>query len=179
MKPLRRAAGRYQTDKRKLTLPLRYFSEEERDNLLPAIVHFLEKLFGETDAEEGAPFAEMEGGASGFASDPASSVPRGIATDPAAGVSKNARTGSAKAVSQNAPTDSRQGGSRSALGQDTAKGSASATPAPTRPTGAANGAPTTSPRAMPPASVWPPSAPPVPPSAKKDDSRAAKCQGRQ
>ena len=135
MKPLRRAAGRYQTDKRKLTLPLRYFSEEERDNLLPAIVHFLEKLFGETDAEEGAPFAEMEGGASGFASDPASSVPRGIATDPAAGVSKNARTGSAKAVSQNAPTDSRRGGSRSALGQDTAKGSASATPAPTRPTG--------------------------------------------
>ena len=112
MKPLRRAAGRYQTDKRKLTLPLRYFSEEERDNLLPAIVHFLEKLFGETDAEEGAPFAEMEGGASGFASDPASSVPRGIATDPAAGVSKNARTGSAKAVSQNAPTDSRRGGSR-------------------------------------------------------------------
>ena len=110
-------------------------SEEERDNLLPAIVHFLEKLFGETDAEEGAPFAEMEGGASGFASDPASSVPRGIATDPAAGVSKNARTGSAKAVSQNAPTDSRRGGSRSALGQDTAKGSASATPAPTRPTG--------------------------------------------
>ena len=68
--PLRRAVGRYQTDKRKLTLPLRYFSEEERDNLLPAIVHFLEKLFGETDAEEGAPFAEMEGGASGSASDP-------------------------------------------------------------------------------------------------------------
>ena len=135
MKPLRRAAGRYQTDKRKLTLPLRYFSEEERDNLLPAIVHFLEKLFGETDAEEGAPFAEMEGGASGFASDPASSVPRGIATDHAAGVSKNARTGSAKAVSQNAPTDSRRGGSRSALGQDPVKGSASATPAPTRPTG--------------------------------------------
>ena len=94
MKPLRRAAGRYQTDKRKLTLPLRYFSEEERDNLLPAIVHFLEKLFGETDAEEGAPFAEMEGGASGFASDPASSVPRGIATDPAAGVSKACRDSS-------------------------------------------------------------------------------------
>ena len=135
MKPLRRAAGRYQTDKRKLTLPLRYFSEEERDTLLPAIVHFLEKLFGETDAEEGAPFAEMEGGASGSASDPASSVPRGIATDPAAGVSKNARTGSAKAVSQNAPTDSRRGGPRSALGQDPAKGSASAAPAPTRPTG--------------------------------------------
>ena len=88
MKPLRRAAGRYQTDKRKLTLPLRYFSEEERDNLLPAIVHFLEKLFGETDADEEVPFAEMEGGASGSASDPASSVPRGIATDPAAGVSK-------------------------------------------------------------------------------------------
>ena len=134
MKPLRRVGGRYQTDKRKLTLPLRYFSEEERDNLLPAIVHFLEKLFGETDAEEGAPFAEMEGGASGSASDPASSVPRGIATDPAAGVSKNARTGSAKAVSQNAPTDSRRGGPRSALGQDPAKGSASATPASGRPT---------------------------------------------
>ena len=46
MRPLRRAAGRYQPDKRKLTLPLRYFSEEERENLLPATVHFLEKLFG-------------------------------------------------------------------------------------------------------------------------------------
>ena len=32
MRPLRRAAGRYQPDKRKLTLPLRYFSEEEREN---------------------------------------------------------------------------------------------------------------------------------------------------
>ena len=180
MKPLRRAAGRYQTDKRKLTLPLRYFSEEERDNLLPAIVHFLEKLFGETDADEGAPFAEMEGGASGFASDPASSVPRGIATDPAAGVSKNARTGSAKAVSQNAPTDSRRGGSRSALGQGTRpRAQHQPLPLPLAPRGAANGAPTTSPRAMPPASVWPPSAPPVPPSAKRDDSRAAKCRGRQ
>ena len=60
MKPLRRAAGRYQPDKRKLTLPLRYFSEEERDNLLPAVVRFLEHLLGEDDRDEGVSFSEME-----------------------------------------------------------------------------------------------------------------------
>nr|WP_304425829.1 transcription-repair coupling factor [uncultured Adlercreutzia sp.] len=61
MTPLRRAGGRYQAEKRRLSLPLRYFSEEERDNLLPAIAHFLEGLFGEDDAAELVPFAEMEG----------------------------------------------------------------------------------------------------------------------
>ena len=140
------------------------------------------ELFGETDAEEGAPFAEMEGGASGSASDPASSVPRGIATDPAAGVSKNARTGSAKAVSQNAPTDSRRGGRACPGPGPWPRAQRQPLPLPLAPRGAANGAPTTSPRAMPPASVWPPSAPPVPPSAKRGDSRAAraaKCRGRQ
>ena len=61
MTPLRRAGGRYNVDKRKLTLPLRYFSEEERENLLPPIVHFLEGMFGVRDEDEAAPFAEVEG----------------------------------------------------------------------------------------------------------------------
>ena len=81
----------------------------------------------------------MEGGASGFASDPALFCPpSGIATDPAAGVSKNARTGSAKAVSQNAPDRFPQARASSTLGQGPDQGSASATPLPLAPRGAAN-----------------------------------------
>ena len=53
MKALRRAGGRYNPDKRKLALPLRYFSDEERENLLPAIARFLGELTGE-EAEEAA-----------------------------------------------------------------------------------------------------------------------------
>ncbi len=47
---------------------------------------------------------------------------------------------------------------------------------------AVSAAPTTSPRAMRPASAWPPSAPPAPPNAKRGDSRAVrttKCRGWQ
>ena len=183
MKPLRRAAGRYQTDKRKLTLPLRYFSEEERDNLLPAIVHFLEKLFGETDAEEGAPFAEMEGGASGFASDPASSVPRAYRNRSPLRAFPKMLGQALLRLFRKMPRPIPAGAD---LGPPWARPRPRAQrqplPLPLAPRGAANGAPTTSPRAMPPASVWPPSAPPVPPSAKRGDSRAAraaKCRGRQ
>ncbi|MEE0706835.1 MAG: TRCF domain-containing protein, partial [Adlercreutzia sp.] len=64
MKPLRRAGARYNTDKRKLTLPLRYFTDEERDNLMPPIARFLEEMFGEKDEDESVPFAEVEGASS-------------------------------------------------------------------------------------------------------------------
>ncbi|MFR8147522.1 TRCF domain-containing protein, partial [Adlercreutzia equolifaciens] len=132
MKPLRRAAGRYQPDKRKLTLPLRYFSEEERENLLPAIVHFLEKLFGEDDAEEGAPFAEIE--ADNAASGPAAVALQNAATGSSGAASGSPATGATAAGSGNAPADSRKRAPRSALGQGPAKGSASAAPASARPT---------------------------------------------
>ena len=68
MKPLRRAGARYNTDKRKLTLPLRYFTDEERDNLMPPIARFLEEMFGEKDEDESVPFAEVEGKADAGAS---------------------------------------------------------------------------------------------------------------
>uniref|UniRef100_UPI0026767407 TRCF domain-containing protein n=1 Tax=uncultured Adlercreutzia sp. TaxID=875803 RepID=UPI0026767407 len=60
MKALRRAGGRYNPDKRKLALPLRYFSDEERENLLPAIARFLGELTGE-EAEEAAGANEPAG----------------------------------------------------------------------------------------------------------------------
>ena len=44
MTALRRAGGRYLADKRKLSLPLRYFKLEEDDNLLGPIARFLEEL---------------------------------------------------------------------------------------------------------------------------------------
>ena len=46
MTPLRRAGGRYLQDKRKLTLPLRYFKLEEGDALLRPVAEFLEELAG-------------------------------------------------------------------------------------------------------------------------------------
>ena len=46
MTPLRRAGGRYLQDKRKLTLPLRYFKLEEGDSLLRPVSEFLEELAG-------------------------------------------------------------------------------------------------------------------------------------
>ncbi len=42
MTPLRRAGGRYLAEKRKLTLPLRYFKLTEKDNLLGPVARFLE-----------------------------------------------------------------------------------------------------------------------------------------
>ena len=53
MKALRRAGGRYNPDKRKLALPLRFFSDEERENLLPAIARFLGELTGGDEGEVG------------------------------------------------------------------------------------------------------------------------------
>ena len=61
MKALRRAGGRYNPDKRKLALPLRYFSDEERENLLPAIAGFLAALAGEDEEEVGGKAAEAGG----------------------------------------------------------------------------------------------------------------------
>lgn len=52
MKPLRRAGGRYNPDKRKLALPLRYFNLEEQDNLMGPIAGFLAELTGDDRAEE-------------------------------------------------------------------------------------------------------------------------------
>ena len=44
MTPLRRAGGRYLAEKRKLTLPIRYFKREEGDALLRPIAAFLREL---------------------------------------------------------------------------------------------------------------------------------------
>ena len=44
MPALRRAGGRYLADKRKLSLPLRYFKLDEGDNLLAPVAEFLEEL---------------------------------------------------------------------------------------------------------------------------------------
>ncbi len=46
MTPLRRASGRYLQDKRKLTLPVRYFKLEEGDSLLRPVAEFLDELAG-------------------------------------------------------------------------------------------------------------------------------------
>ncbi|MDO4291405.1 MAG: transcription-repair coupling factor [Eggerthellaceae bacterium] len=43
---LRRAGGRYLPDKRKLTLPVRYFKLDEGDNLMGPIARFLEEMLG-------------------------------------------------------------------------------------------------------------------------------------
>ena len=47
MIPIRRAGGRYMAEKRKLTLPLRYFKVEEGDALFGCVLDFLKELFGE------------------------------------------------------------------------------------------------------------------------------------
>ncbi len=77
MKPLRRAGGRYNPDKRKLALPLRYFNLEEQDNLMGPIAGFLAELTGDDRAEEnegeaaeGAVSASPRGGASAGSSSP-------------------------------------------------------------------------------------------------------------
>lgn len=49
MTPLRRAGGRYLTDKKRLALPLRYFKLGENDNLLGPIARFLEEMAGEEE----------------------------------------------------------------------------------------------------------------------------------
>ncbi|OUO90823.1 transcription-repair coupling factor [Gordonibacter sp. An230] len=46
MTGLRRAGGRYLADKRKLSLPLRYFKLDEGDNLLGPVAEFLKELAG-------------------------------------------------------------------------------------------------------------------------------------
>lgn len=46
MTSLRRAGGRYVQDKRKLSLPLKYFKREEGDALLRPVAEFLEELAG-------------------------------------------------------------------------------------------------------------------------------------
>ncbi len=82
MKALRRAGGRYNPDKRKLALPLRYFSDEERENLLPAIARFLGELAGEDEGEVGGEAAEAggeDGAAAAAGADDA--APAGAARD--------------------------------------------------------------------------------------------------
>ena len=44
MVPIRRAGGRYLAEKRKLTLPTRYFKVEEGDALFGAVLDFLKEL---------------------------------------------------------------------------------------------------------------------------------------
>lgn len=47
MVAIRRAGGRYLAEKRKLTLPTRYFKVDEGDALFGAVLDFLKELFGE------------------------------------------------------------------------------------------------------------------------------------
>lgn len=47
MVAIRRAGGRYLAEKRKLTLPTRYFKMDEGDALFGAVLDFLKELFGE------------------------------------------------------------------------------------------------------------------------------------
>ena len=47
MTPLRRAGGRYLSDKRKLQLPLKYFRLTEKDNLFGPVAKFLWEMNGE------------------------------------------------------------------------------------------------------------------------------------
>ena len=47
MVPLRRAGGRYLSDKRKLQLPLKYFRLTEKDNLFGPVAKFLREMHGE------------------------------------------------------------------------------------------------------------------------------------
>ena len=47
MVPIRRAGGRFLSEKRKLTLPLKYFKVEEGDALFGKVLDFLKELFGE------------------------------------------------------------------------------------------------------------------------------------
>ena len=56
MTPLRRAGGRYLEEKRRLTLPVRYFNLEEADNLLGPIARLLDELIGVSDGAK--PFAD-------------------------------------------------------------------------------------------------------------------------
>ena len=49
--PIRRAGGRYLAEKKKLTLPLRYFKLDENDNLLGPIARFLEEMIGVEENE--------------------------------------------------------------------------------------------------------------------------------
>ncbi len=50
---LRRAQGRYLSDKRKLILPLRYFKLGEGDNLIRPVYELLKSLVGEDDSSRG------------------------------------------------------------------------------------------------------------------------------
>ena len=47
MVPVRRAGGRYLSDKRKLQLPLKYFRLTEKDNLFGPVAKFLREMHGE------------------------------------------------------------------------------------------------------------------------------------
>ena len=47
MVPVRRAGGRYLSDKRKLQLPLKYFRLTEKDNLFGPVAKFLREMNGE------------------------------------------------------------------------------------------------------------------------------------
>ncbi|HIS40339.1 MAG TPA: transcription-repair coupling factor [Candidatus Aphodovivens avistercoris] len=49
MTALRRAGGRYLADKRKLSLPVRYFKLDEGDSLLRPVAEFLEELTGDEE----------------------------------------------------------------------------------------------------------------------------------
>ena len=49
MKPYRRAGGRYLAEKRKLTLPVRYFNLQEGDTMFAAVYELLQKLVGEEE----------------------------------------------------------------------------------------------------------------------------------
>jgi len=108
MKALRRAGGRYNPDKRKLALPLRYFSDEERENLLPAIARFLGELTG-GDAEEaaGANEGEVPAAAAGAGEAAAAGAGRPAAVGSRASSGRSAAAGADRAAASAPAADVR------------------------------------------------------------------------
>ncbi|MEC4295247.1 transcription-repair coupling factor [Adlercreutzia shanghongiae] len=125
MKPLRRAGGRYNPDKRKLALPLRYFNLEEQDNLMGPIAGFLAELTGDDRAEEGegetAERTAPGGAGAGVAGGPGAAAGDGEGATSGTASAATARTAAGKGARAGTAT----GGSATSV---RAAGAASASP---------------------------------------------------
>ncbi len=76
LKELHRAGGRYVADRRKLTLPVRHFKLEERDNLLAPVAAYLAELAGEGAAGAGDGGGAGDGALVAMSCDKGTSVSR-------------------------------------------------------------------------------------------------------
>ena len=108
MKGLRRAAARYNPDKRKLALPLRYFGLEEQDNLMGPIAGFLADVTGDGSAEEPLDERAAERAGGGAAEGAASGAERVVA--PASAPSAGASRGGGLQPARASRADGRSGG---------------------------------------------------------------------